>query len=112
MTIRRTWKSPDGTGLWASSRTFPGITVRDSDFKNGDTLKASIIGNVITVLVNGVQKAQVTDNTFKTGNPGIGRNSGLQQGQGVGTNSDFGFASFTARAIEPGTPKSKKKESH
>jgi hypothetical protein len=79
--------------------------------KNGDTLKASIIGNVITVWVNGVQKAQATDSTFKTGNPGIGEFLACPKGQGVGTNSDFGFTSFTAKAIERRTPKSKKKES-
>ncbi|MEK7677579.1 MAG: hypothetical protein AAB676_17255 [Verrucomicrobiota bacterium] len=38
----------------------------------GDILKASIVGNVITVSINGVEKARVTDDTYKTGNPGIG----------------------------------------
>ena len=68
--------------------------------KNGDTIKASVIGNVITVYINGVQKAQVRDDTFKTGNPGIGEFLACEKGQGVGTNADFGFASFTARGIE------------
>jgi hypothetical protein len=66
---------------------------------NGDTLKASVIGNVITVSINGVQKAQVTDDTFKTGNPGIGEFLDCPRGQGMGTNADFGFADFTARGI-------------
>jgi hypothetical protein len=70
--------------------------------KHGDTLKASVIGNVITVYVNGVQKAQVTDDTFKTGNPGIGEYLSCEKGQGIGTNADFGFAGFTARGIEKG----------
>jgi hypothetical protein len=66
---------------------------------NGDILKASIIGNVITVYVNGVEKARVRDDTFKTGDPGIGEFLGCERGRGVGSNSDFGFASFTARSI-------------
>ncbi len=39
---------------------------------NGGTLTASIKGNVITAYINGVQKMQVTDSTFTSGNPGIG----------------------------------------
>jgi hypothetical protein len=101
------WDGPVGKFTYLSRNNGKGFGL-----KNGDTLKASIIGNVITVSVNGVQKIQVTDNTFKTGNPGIGEFLACRKGQGVGTNSDFGFASFTARAIEPSTPKSKKKESH
>ncbi len=66
---------------------------------NGDILKASIVGNGIIVYVNGVEKARVTDDTFKTGNPGIGEFLGCERGQGVGSNSDFGFVSFTARSI-------------
>jgi hypothetical protein len=74
---------------------------------NGDILKASIIGNVITVYVNGVEKARITDDTFKTGDPGIGEFLGCERGQGIGSNSDFGFASFTARSIgETGANKS------
>ena len=67
--------------------------------KNGDILKASIIGNVITVSVNGVEKARVTDDTHKTGNPGVGEYLACESGRGVGSNADFGFASFTARGI-------------
>jgi hypothetical protein len=70
--------------------------------KNGVVLKASIVGNVITVYVNGVKKAQANDDTFKTGNPGIGQFLACQGKQGVGTNADFGFASFTARGIAKG----------
>jgi hypothetical protein len=59
---------------------------------NGDVVKASIIGNVITVYINGVQILQATDNTFKTGNPGIG----FFIDGATGVNADFGFSSFTA----------------
>jgi hypothetical protein len=71
--------------------------------KNGDTLKASVIGNLITVYINGVEKAQAIDNTFKTGNPGIGEFLACVNGQGIGTNADFGLASFTARGMGEST---------
>lgn len=67
--------------------------------KNGDTLKASIIGNVITVYINGVEKAQVKDDTHKTGNPGIGAFLSCDNGRGIGSSTDFGFTSFTARGL-------------
>ncbi len=57
-------------GLFKSTNLFSGtITIAD-----GDVVEASIVGTVITVKINGVQVAQVTDNTnaFPTGNPGIG----------------------------------------
>jgi hypothetical protein len=66
---------------------------------NGDIVKASIVGNVITVYINGVTKARATDDTFKTGNPGIGEFLACDSGQGIGSNSDFGFSSFTARGL-------------
>ncbi len=51
---------------------------------------------------NGVEKARATDGTFKTGNPGIGEYLVCESGQGIGSNSNFGFSSFTARGIEGG----------
>jgi hypothetical protein len=72
--------------------------------KNGDILKASVVGNVITVYVNGVEKARVTDNTFPTGDPGIGEFLFCDNGHGVGSNTNFGFASFAARGLGGGTP--------
>jgi hypothetical protein len=66
---------------------------------NGDVLKASIVGNVIRVYINGVEKTRATDDTFKTGNPGIGEFLYCERGHGVGSNADFGFASFTAMTI-------------
>jgi hypothetical protein len=66
---------------------------------NGDILKASIVGNLITVSINGIEKARITDDTFKTGNPGIGEYLACETGQGIGSNSDFGFSSYTARGL-------------
>jgi hypothetical protein len=67
--------------------------------KDGDILKASVVGNVIKVFINGQQKAQATDDTYKTGNPGIGEFLACDNGQGVGSNADYGFSSFSARGL-------------
>ncbi len=72
---------------------------RNYGLKHGDVLKASVIGNVITVYINGVQKARVTDDTYKNGNPGIGHFLACDNGQGVESNADFGFFSFGARGL-------------
>lgn len=72
---------------------------RDYALKDGDTLKASIVGNHITVYINGVKKAEAKDDTFKTGNPGVGFYLECNGGKGIGSNSDFGFARFTARGL-------------
>jgi len=59
---------------------------------SGDIVKASIVANVITAYINGVQVLRATDDTFKSGNPGIG----FYIEGATGTNSDYGFTSFTA----------------
>jgi hypothetical protein len=76
--------------------------------KHGDILKATVVGNVIKVYINGVLKAQATDNTHKTGNPGIGEFLACDGLKGFGSNRDFGFSTFTARAIG-GTSEGKSK---
>jgi hypothetical protein len=67
---------------------------------DGDTLKANVTGNVITVYVNGVKKLQCTDNTYPTGNPGIG----FYLEKCAGTNSNYGFTSFKAIGHAPVKP--------
>jgi hypothetical protein len=69
--------------------------------RNGDLLKASVVGDRITVYINGVEKAHAVDKSFTTGNPGIGEFLFCNRGRGFGSNADFGFASFTARGIGP-----------
>ncbi len=56
----------------------------------GDLVRATIVGNMITAYINGVRVLRVRDNTYTTGNPGIG--FFLQGGSGV--NKDYGFTSF------------------
>ena len=89
------WEGPLGKFTYLTQKHGPDIGLKD-----GDVLKASIVGNVITVSVNGEVKARAVDNTFKTGNPGIGMYLECKQ-IGVGTNANYGFKNFTARAIEP-----------
>jgi hypothetical protein len=76
--------------------------------KTGDIVKATAIGNVLTAYINGVQKLQVTDSTYTSGNPGIGFYLGGYYG-GSPPNADFGFTSFTAsdgsKSTKPSAPK-------
>lgn len=58
----------------------------------GDVVKASIVGNKITVYINGVQVNQATDSTFPGGSPGIG----FFISGASGVNQDYGFTNFTA----------------
>ena len=88
------WEGPLGKFTYLADKR--GV---EYGLKDGDTLKASVVGNVITVYVNDVQKAQVKDDTHKTGNPGIGLFLQVNKGRGLGTNEDFGFTSFMAKAI-------------
>jgi len=60
--------------------------------KNGDVLKATMVGNVITVYANGVQTLQVRDDTYKDGSPGIG----FYIQEATGGLDDYGFTSFEA----------------
>jgi hypothetical protein len=63
---------------------------------DGDTVMATIVGNVITAYKNGVQQGQVTDNTYSSGSPGMGFNLDNGVSGCSGTNADYGFSSFTA----------------
>jgi len=60
--------------------------------KDGDVVKASMVGNLITVYINGEQIEQVTDNKFTSGNPGMG----FFLDGATGVNHDFGFTNFMA----------------
>jgi hypothetical protein len=57
--------------------------------KDGDLVKATIVGNVIKGYLNGVEVISATDNTYQTGNPGMGFNFGVGQ-----SNVDFGFSHY------------------
>jgi hypothetical protein len=92
------WNGPFGNWTLLDARGGTGYALHD-----GDTIKCSIAGSVITMFINGVQKLQVTDNTFASGRPGIG--AYLQNATGV--NADYGFRSVTATdgdATRPNPP--------
>jgi len=61
--------------------------------RTGDVIKATIVGNVITTYINGVQMLQVTDNTFTSGAPGIGF---YVEGTTGAVDGDYGLTSFKA----------------
>jgi hypothetical protein len=73
---------------------------------DGDTLRATIVGNFITAYINGVQKAQADitkpltfkggNTVYTTGNPGMGFNLESLNLGCAGTNGDYGLTSFTA----------------
>ncbi len=60
--------------------------------RTGDVLKATIVANVITAYKNGAKLAEVTDNTYRTGTPGIGFNEGK--------NGDYGISRFAVTATD------------
>jgi hypothetical protein len=60
--------------------------------KDGDVVKASMIGTILTVYINGVQMIQISDDRFTSGNPGIG----FYLAGASGVIADFGFSRFMA----------------
>lgn len=67
----------------------------------GDTLSASIVGSRIAAYVNGVEVADATDNTWTTGDPGIGFYRGSSSGYLLG---DLAFTSFAASSTSSTFP--------
>ncbi|MBZ5574853.1 MAG: hypothetical protein LAO09_23615 [Acidobacteriia bacterium] len=64
--------------------------------ENGDVVKATVVGNVISAYKNGALMGQVSDDTYSTGSPGMGFNLNNSVGGCSGTNADYGFTSFAA----------------
>ena len=62
----------------------------------GDKVKATITGNVITAYLNDVKVGTATDATYAQGSPGMGFNLETGDSACVGTNGDYGFTSLTA----------------
>jgi hypothetical protein len=59
---------------------------------DGDVVRATVIGDMITAYINGVPMLQATDDTYASDSPGMGFY--LEGASGV--NSDYGFTSFLA----------------
>ena len=87
------WNGPLGDFTYLSRAKGSRYGVAD-----GDVVKATIVGNVITAYINGVQVLQATDDTYATGSPGIG----FYLEGASGANADYGFTSF--RASDEPTP--------
>ncbi len=81
------WEGPLGKFSYVKNSGGSKFGVAD-----GDVVKATMIGNVLTVYINGVQMVQTTDDTFKSGNPGMGF---FIDGT-TGENANYGFSSFMA----------------
>lgn len=76
-------------GAWMMLRETKGSQYGVAD---GDMIKASIVGDTITVYINGVQAVQTRDYLFTSGNPGMG----FYLEKATGANDECGFSSFTA----------------
>lgn len=66
---------------------------------DGDVVKATHIGNTITVYKNGTQVLQATDSTYSTGSPGIGFYDSVDSNW-----TGFGFSRFSATNVGDTTP--------
>ncbi len=82
------WNGPRGDFTYLARAIGPGLF-------NGDVVTATVVGNVITAYINGVQVNQATDDTYASGNPGIG----FYLDRAPNLNGDFGFTNFTALDI-------------
>jgi len=80
------WNGPFGDFTYLGSGTVPG------GIHDGDRLSATVVGQTITLSVNGNQVADATDATYPTGNPGMG----FWRGGPCGTKGDYAFSSFSA----------------
>ncbi len=85
------WNGPVGDFTYLKNSTGAQYGIAE-----GDTVKATIVGNVITAYLNGVVVGTATDSTYTTGNPGIGFNLETGDASCVGTNGDYGFTRLTA----------------
>jgi hypothetical protein len=97
------WNGP--LGSWTQ---IAGITYH---VKDGDVFKATVVGNLITAYVNGVQLCQATDDNYTNGSPGIG----LYLDSQTGLNANYGLTNFRATdgqesssttAVSTATPRS------
>jgi len=80
------WNGPLGSFTLLDSRSGPGL-------HDGDVVKATAKGNVLTIYLNGTALYSVTDGTFTNGSPGIGF---YNQNGTTANNHDYGFTSFSA----------------
>jgi hypothetical protein len=91
------WDGPLGKFTYLSQKKGPEFGVGD-----GDIVKATAVGNVITGYINAVEVIRANDDTYPTGNPGMGfwfkvgssKKRWFRSNPNV--NSDCGFRRFAA----------------
>jgi hypothetical protein len=79
-------------GGWTSLKKLVG---KKYGVKDGDLIEASIVGNVITGYLNGIEMISVVDDNIKSGAPGIGFNFGVGT-----TNADHGMTYFEVHTYD------------
>lgn len=105
-TITR-WGGPRGTTFDDFPKLAPDTTPGNPAM--GDVYEASIIGNTITLYLNGTQIHQATDTglygpIYTTGNPGYGHNWWNDNIIDAAAASTFGITSFTAQTVNVVSP--------
>jgi len=80
------WNGALGSWTLLDARTGPGL-------KDGDQVKATIVGSTITTYINNAAIFSVTDTAFTSGTPGLGF---YLQGGSAALAGDYGFTSYTA----------------
>jgi hypothetical protein len=78
------WEGPLGKWTSLCRKDGPEFGVED-----GDVIEATIIGNLIKGYINGVEVTSAVDDTYPTGNPGIGFNYGSEE-----TYRDYGLTYY------------------
>lgn len=85
------WNGAKSDFTYLASGSVPG------GVHDGDTLSASIVGDTITLSVNGAAVTHATDATYANGNPGMA----FWRGSACGTRGDYGFTRYTATSVGP-----------
>ena len=80
------WNGPLSDFTYLARGSVPG------GVHDGDVMSAKVVGNLITLSVNGVKVASASDATFPTGDPGMG----FWRGGPYGARGDYGFTSYSA----------------
>ena len=91
------WDGRLGKFTYLSQKKGPEFGVAD-----GDIVKATAVGSVITGYINGVEVIRATDSTYTDGSPGMGfwfkksSSKRFWRGENTGANADCGFRRFAA----------------
>ena len=80
------WNGPLGNFTYLTRSKVP------AGIKDGDKVSATMVGEDISLSVNGTEVAHAKDATYAAGNPGIG----FWRGGPCGTKGDYAFTSFSA----------------